>query len=64
MKIALIGIPLSGCTTLFDSLSAGHGRDGVASVPLPDPRFLQLAQQAGAKKIVPVSLEWHDDLPH
>jgi len=63
MKIALIAIPLSGCTTLFEALSGGHGRDGIASVPLPDPRFHQLAQQAGAKKIVPVSLEWHDDLP-
>ncbi|MFQ3610041.1 MAG: DUF933 domain-containing protein [Fimbriimonadales bacterium] len=63
MKIALIGVPLSGCTTLFHALSGGHGRDGIASVPLPDPRFVELARQAGAKKIVPVSLEWHDDLP-
>ncbi len=63
MKIALIGIPLSGCTTLFEALSGGHAREGVASVPLPDPRLEALAKLAGAKKVVPVSFEWHDDLP-
>ncbi len=63
MKIALLGIPLSGCTTLFSALSGGHAREGVASVPLPDPRLHALAQLAGAKKVVPASLEWHDDLP-
>ncbi|GIV07259.1 MAG: ribosome-binding ATPase YchF [Fimbriimonadales bacterium] len=63
MKIALIGVPLSGRTTLFDALSEGRARDGVASVPIPDPRFEALAQQAGAKKIIPAAFEWRDDLP-
>ncbi len=63
MKIALLGIPLSGCTTLFSALSGGHAREGVASVPLPDARLEALAKLAGAKKVVPASLEWHDDLP-
>lgn len=63
MKIALIGFPLSGRTTLFDALSGGHARDGVASIPIPDPRFEQVAQQAGAKKITHAAFEWRDDLP-
>ncbi len=63
MKIALIGFPLSGRTTLFDALSGGHARDGVASIPIPDPRLDALAQQAGAKKIVHAAFEWRDDLP-
>lgn len=63
MKIALLGFPLNGRTTLFDALSGGHARDGVASIPIPDPRFEQLAHQAGAKKITPAAFEWRDDLP-
>lgn len=63
MKIALIGFPLSGRTTLFDALSEGRARDGIASIPIPDPRFEALAQQAGAKKIIPAAFEWRDDLP-
>lgn len=63
MKIALLGFPLSGRTTLFDALSGGHARDGIASIPIPDPRFEQLAQQAGAKKTTPAAFEWRDDLP-
>ena len=63
MKIALIGFPGSGRTTLFEALSGGHAREGVASIPIPDPRLDALAQQAGAKKIVPAAFEWRDDLP-
>ncbi len=54
---------LSGRTTLFDALSQGHAREGVATVPLPDPRLEQLASLEHAKKVVPAALEWHDDLP-
>ena len=60
MRIALLGFPLSGRTTLFDALSGGHAREGVASIPIPDPRFEQLAHQAGARKRTPAALEWHD----
>ncbi|OYT73109.1 MAG: hypothetical protein CFK48_01740 [Armatimonadetes bacterium CP1_7O] len=63
MKIALIGFPLSGRTTLFEALSGGHARDGVASIPIPDARFEALAKQAGAKKITYAAFEWRDDLP-
>lgn len=63
MKIALIGFPLSGRTTLFEALSGGHARDGVASVPIPDARFEALAKQAGAKKITYAAFEWRDNLP-
>lgn len=63
MKVALIGFPQSGRTTLFEALSGGHAREGVASIPIPDPRFEALARQAGAKKITPAAFEWRDDLP-
>jgi ribosome-binding ATPase YchF (GTP1/OBG family) len=63
MKVGLLGFPQSGCTTLFEALSGGQAREGVASVPIPDPRLDALARLAGAKKVVPAALEWHDDLP-
>jgi len=63
MKIGLLGFMLSGRTTLFDALSQGHAREGVATVPLPDTRLEQLASLEHAKKVVPAALEWHDDLP-
>lgn len=63
MKIGLLGFALSGRTTLFDALSHGHAREGIATVPLPDPRLEQLARLEHAKKVVPAALEWHDDLP-
>lgn len=63
MRIGLLGFPQSGRTTLFEALSGGHAREGVASVPIPDPRLETLARLAGAKKVVPAALEWHDDLP-
>lgn len=63
MKIGLIGCWQSGRTTLFEALSGGHAREGVATVPLPDPWLEQLARLEHAKKVSPAALEWHDDLP-
>ncbi|MDW8106132.1 MAG: DUF933 domain-containing protein [Armatimonadota bacterium] len=63
MKVALLGFPLSGRSTLFEALTGGHAHEGIASIPIPDARLEVLAQQAGAKKITPAALEWHDDLP-
>lgn len=63
MKIALIGFPLSGKTTLFEAISQGQSRDGIASVPVPDPRLDKIIEIAKPKKVTPVSLEWHDDIP-
>ncbi len=63
MKIGILGLPLSGRTTLFEAASGGHAREGVATVPLPDPRLEQLAALEHARKVVPAALEWHDDLP-
>jgi len=63
MKIGLIGFWQSGRTTLFEALSGGHAREGMATVPLPDPRLEQLAALEHAKKVSHASLEWHDDLP-
>lgn len=63
MKIGLIGFWQSGRTTLFEAISQGHAREGVATVPLPDPRLEQLAALEHAKKVSYAVLEWHDDLP-
>lgn len=34
MKVALIGFPLSGRTTLFEALTGGQAHEGVASVAI------------------------------
>jgi hypothetical protein len=50
MKIALLGFPLSGRTTLFDALSGGHAREGVASIPIPDPRLRTVGASSGREE--------------
>jgi ribosome-binding ATPase YchF (GTP1/OBG family) len=63
MKIALIGFPLSGKTTLFHTLCEGHAHEGYASVPVPDARLERIIELAKPKKVTPTAMEWHDDLP-
>jgi len=63
MRIALIGFPLSGKTTLFHALCEGHTHEGFASVPVPDPRLERIIEVVQPKKVTHVTMEWHDDLP-
>jgi hypothetical protein len=55
MKIAIVGLPLSGKTTLFRALAAGHFVDSgdahLAAVPVPDPRLDAIAEGEHPKKV-------------
>lgn len=54
MKIAILGLPLSGKTTLFRALAAGHysggGEAHLASVAVPDWRLDVIAERERPKK--------------
>lgn len=66
MDAAIVGPALSGKTTVFRALTAGHAGAGpghqerLAAVKLPDERLLELASLVKAKKITPVEAQLHD----
>ncbi len=66
MKVALIGPPQSGKTTLFTAVT-GHeappaqtGQEHLASVKVPDPRLDGLAEISKPDRIVPATLDFVD----
>ena len=64
MKIAILGLPQSGKTTLFRALAAGHysesGDANLAVVPVPDPRLQIMSDRERSKKIVPSPVTFVD----
>lgn len=70
MKIAIVGLPNAGKTTLFNALTqAGAETAGypfttvdpnVAVVEVPDERLAQLAATVGARPTVHETIEFHD----
>ena len=68
MRIAMIGLPASGKSTVYRLLTHGQpaqhaGRPGeasIAAVRIPDPRLDRLAILFKPKKVTPVSLELID----
>ena len=69
MDLALIGLPQSGKTTLFNALTAGHGAAAtggpgrstrVGVVKVPDPRALVLAEMYFPRKIVYPEIRYWD----
>jgi GTP-binding protein YchF len=68
MKIALLGLPRSGKTTLFGALAGiEHPRPShrlheplVATIPVPDGRLDQLRQELQPKRCTPASLTVED----
>jgi len=69
MRIAIIGLPQSGKTTLFDAVTGRHEQPGayaapgsvhIAVVPVPDPRVEALAAILQPKKATHASLEFLD----
>ena len=69
MDLALIGLPQSGKTTLFNALTAGHGAAAtggpggstrVGVVKVPDPRAETLAEMYYPRKIVYPEIRYWD----
>ncbi|MBI1885378.1 MAG: redox-regulated ATPase YchF [Chloroflexi bacterium] len=71
MDLAIVGLPLSGKTTLFQALAGPHAqRDGgrqadarrehVAVVRTPDERLEKLAALFQSKKVTPAEVRLHD----
>lgn len=57
MEIALVGLPFSGKTTLFNALTGsavppdGQRKNRAATVPIDDPRLLAIAEGVGVSKV-------------
>jgi GTP-binding protein YchF len=70
MKIAIIGLPNSGKTTIFNALTRGSAETtayasgqlepNVATVKVPDPRLSVLAQMFNPKKVTPADVQYVD----
>ncbi len=69
MQIAIIGLPLSGKTTVFNALTGARAKTGgyststdanVAVVQVPDPRLEELAKIFKPKKVVHATVEYVD----
>lgn len=70
MKIAIIGLPNSGKTTVFNALTrataettayaSGQLEPNVATVKVPDPRLAVLARMFNPKKITPADVQYVD----
>ena len=66
MQIAVIGLPSSGKTTVFNALTGARARTGafsssaepnIAVVQVPDPRLGELAAIFKPKKVVHATVE-------
>ncbi|MHB8991825.1 MAG: FeoB small GTPase domain-containing protein, partial [Chloroflexota bacterium] len=67
MQIAIIGLPLSGKTTVFNALTGARARTGaysasadanIAVVQVPDPRLGELAEIFHPKKVTHAIVEY------
>jgi GTP-binding protein YchF len=63
MDVAIVGLPASGKTAVFNALTAGHGSaagDGrgehLGTVKIPDERLDKLAALVSAKKVTPLEV--------
>ena len=70
MPIGIIGLPLSGKTTVFNAVTRGHAEvagfraggqaPNLGVVKVPDPRLGPLAELARSKRIVQAEVEYFD----
>jgi GTP-binding protein YchF len=67
MDLAIVGLAMSGKTTVFRALTGGHGSaapegrgEMVGVVKLPDERLYKLGALVKAKKITPIEVFLHD----
>lgn len=62
MKVALIGYPSSGRSTLYRAAARGMAKGEITAVPVPDARFDAIVAQVRPKKQTPATVILHDDL--
>ena len=70
MAIGIIGLPLSGKTTVFNAVTRGHAdvagfraggqQPNIGVVKVPDPRLKPLSDLAHSKRIVQAEIEYFD----
>lgn len=65
LDLAIIGLPRSGKTALFQALAPGRGgeagrQEHIAVVKVPDPRLERLAELFQPRKVSPAELRLHD----
>ena len=68
MQIAILGLPASGKTTVFNTLTRGHAETGgyggmtlhVGVVKVPDERLEKLSALFQSKKYVPATIKYID----
>jgi len=63
VRVALVGPPGAGKTTLFNALTAGRGADGVGMIDVPDERLGRLAGAVSPKRIVSAQVRLVDAPP-
>jgi ribosome-binding ATPase len=62
MKVALVGYPSSGRSSLYRAAARGLAKGDVTAVPVPDERFDAIVAQVKPKKQTPATVILHDDL--
>ncbi len=70
MRIAIVGLPNAGKSTLFNALTSGGAQTGdypfttiepnVAVAAVPDERLARIAETVGSSSLVPATISFHD----
>ncbi len=63
VNVAIVGPAGSGKTTLFKTITAGRGADGVGMVDVPDERLQRLAEAVKPLKVTPAQVRVEDTPP-
>ncbi len=62
MRVAIIGYPQSGRSSLYRAAARGLAKGDITAVPVPDERFDRIVKQVQPKKSTPVTVMLDDGL--